>query len=131
VEFKTGQGVVVLQLIEPSYDVENGTITYGAEVLASYEGMNMTPVMTDQVAERLPAEFGPAALFIDDCPDIKLCVRTLAEAVITCGPIPDGPYGQCWQGLFKGGCEPCWEWETWEYLNGLCHDAYGPNCYAF
>jgi hypothetical protein len=64
-EFRTGQGVVVLDLIEPGYDPESGTLVYGAEILEGYGGENLMPVLAEQVAERLPAEFGPAALFID------------------------------------------------------------------
>jgi hypothetical protein len=64
-EFASGQGVVVLELIEPTYDPDTGTLTYGAELLEGYEGENLEPVVGDQLLERLPAEFGPAALFID------------------------------------------------------------------
>jgi hypothetical protein len=131
-EFKTGQGVVVLELIEPVYDADAGTVTYGAEVLEGYEGENLTPVFADQVADRLPAEFGPAALFIDDCADITGCYRNVmmldipsAEYV---GPIPGGPYGRCWEGIFQGGCEPCHY--TWDYLDGLCINTYGAGRWA-
>ena len=72
-EFERGQGVVVLKLVEPTYDAETGTLVYGAEVLEGYEGENLTPVLADQVAARLPAAFGPAALFIDDCWDLTVC----------------------------------------------------------
>ncbi len=134
-EFESGQGVVVLELLAPSYNAGTGALVYGAEVLDAYEGGNLEPVTHDQLAERLPAEFGPAALFIDDCYDLADCDYWdhSTERQRYAGPIPGGPYGQCWQGLFKGGCEPCWEWETWEYLAGLCNDAYPVckgECYA-
>ncbi len=129
-EFRAGQGVVVLQLIEPMYDLDSGTVTYGAEVLEGFEGENLMPVLAEQVAARLPAEFGPAALFIDDCPDLTACMYKSPNGLkYWIGDIPGGPYGQCWQGMFQGGCEPCWEWETWEYLAGLCNDAYPSLCH--
>jgi hypothetical protein len=127
-EFTAGQGVVVLELIEPVYDPQTGTLVYGAEVLDAYEGGNLEPVTREQLEARLPAEFGPNALFIDDCPDITSCYRSVIEAIFYLGPIPGGPYGKCWQGLFKGGCEPCHY--TWDYLNGLCQNAYGSSSWA-
>ena len=72
-EFKVGQAVVVLELLAPSYDADTGTLTYGAEVLDAYKGGNLEPVTHEQLTERLPAEFGPAALFIDDCHDLADC----------------------------------------------------------
>lgn len=70
-EFASGQGIVVLELIEPAYDPATGTLTYGAELLEGYEGENLEPVVGKQVIERLPAEFGSAALFIDSGRDIS------------------------------------------------------------
>jgi hypothetical protein len=134
-EFETGQGVVVLELIEPTYDAETGTLVYGAEVLEGYTGEYLIPVLADQVAERLPVALGPGALFIDDCPDITGCYMVVAGHSLTCGPIPGGPYGQCWDPMWSA-CYPCSDtWgnlsvpETWAYLNGLCQEAYG-SCFA-
>jgi hypothetical protein len=124
-EFQAGQGVVVLELIEPVYDAESGTLTYWAEVLEGYEGDNLIPVVAEQVAGRLPAEFGPAALFIDDCPDIKDCMKPIPLGWWKVGPIPGGPYGACWQGLLDG-CEPCHY--TVDYLKGLCNNGYPDEC---
>ena len=132
-EFKSGQGAVVLTLTDPVYDAQTDMLTYGADVLTGYQEGNLAPVTKDQVALKLPAEFGATALFIDDCPDLKSCYYNIIDTPFYAGPIPGGPYGQCWQGLFKGGCEPCWQWETWEYLAGLCNGAYGScrgACYA-
>jgi hypothetical protein len=70
-EFQAGQGVVVVQLIEPVYDPESETIVYGAEVLDAYQGTNLEPVTREALVERLPATFGPAALFIDDWLEVK------------------------------------------------------------
>src|SRR5699024_6376102 len=55
-EFTAGQGVVVLKLLDPSYDESTETLTYGAEVLDAYQGGNLEPVTREQIAERLPAE---------------------------------------------------------------------------
>jgi hypothetical protein len=133
-EFATGQGVVVLELIEPAYHPDTGTLVYGAEVLEGFGGDNLSPVLAEQVAERLPAEFGPAALFIDDCPNYTSCLVEVwasfggepvylgLEAI---GPIPNGPYKACFS---KDGaiCSPCDT--TLEKLTMLCNSAYPDAC---
>jgi hypothetical protein len=133
-EFRAGQGVVVLELLTPSYDANTGTLIYGAEVLEGYAGENLTPVLADQVAERLPAEFGPSALFIDDCPAITTCwhwvVGPTHPFVLPLAPIPGGPYGQCWNAT-TSSCQPCDY--TRASLDGLCNDTYSEcdgNCFA-
>jgi hypothetical protein len=128
-EFQAGQGVIIMELMTPDYDAAAGTLTYGVEGLGTFAGGGLEPVARDHVVERLPAEFGPAALFIDDCPDITQCVSDWDNRSI--GPIPGGPYGRCWQGLFQGGCQPCWY--TQQYLDDLCTTGYPwcrGHCYA-
>lgn len=133
-EFRAGQGVVVLQLIEPVYDADAGTVTYGAEVLRGYEGENLVPVVADEVAERLPAEFGPAALFIDDCPTYTSCLTEAwasfgGEPVFigleSVGPIPNGPYKACFS-KDTVTCAPCDT--TLQKLTDLCNAAYPDMC---
>jgi hypothetical protein len=135
-EFRAGQGVVVLELIQPTYAPETGTVVYGAEVLDAYQGGNLEPVTREQLAERLPADFGPAALFIDDCPHYTSCLMELwasfggepvyvgLEAV---GPIPNGPYKACFN---KDGaiCAPCDT--TLEKLEVMCNTAYPDVCFG-
>lgn len=125
-EFAAGDGIVVLELIEPVYDAETNTLTYGAELLEGYAGEGLEPVTRDQVEARLPAEFAHASLFIDDCPDVDTCMKPIPLGWWPVGPIPGGPYGACWQGVFQGGCQLCHY--TDEYLKGLCNDAYPDEC---
>jgi hypothetical protein len=135
-EFRAGQGVVVVELIEPRYDAETGTLVYGAEVLEGYEGENLVPVVAEQVAERLPAEFGPAALFIDDCPKnvYTMCTASAYDpsdgeyTFYPCGPLPGGPYDLCWN-LFAWGCVPCKHDWTFDELRDLCVLTYSSACY--
>jgi hypothetical protein len=131
-EFKAGQGVIVLELIEPVYDDATGTLTYGVEELATYAGDNLAPVTSEQLAERLPAEFGPAALFIDDCGEYVNCyytsfTRDSRYEYHLCGPIPGGPYKYCWN-LFEWGCVPCKHAWTYDELVGICQDGYTYEC---
>jgi len=133
-EFQTGQGVIVLQLIAPVFDAESGRLIYGAEVLQGYEGENLEPVIADQVAARLPAEFGPAALFIDDCPDYSACLmeswamidgKPIYLGLDDIGPIPGGPYLACFD-TASGVCAPCDP--AANDLQELCNSAYPDIC---
>ncbi len=133
-EFKAGQGVVVLQLIEPAFDAESGQLTYGAELLQGYGGENLAPVVADELAARLPAEFGPAALFIDDCPNYSVCLmeswamfngKPVYIGLDTIGAIPGGPYLACFDST-TGVCAPCDA--TQEELRNLCNSTYPDPC---
>jgi hypothetical protein len=133
--FEAGQGVVVLELIAPTYEAGTGTLTYGAEVLEGYGGDNLTPVLAEQVAERLPAEFGPAALFIDDCPNLTSCWDTntlgaVPEGVVgdgggrkVLGPIPSGSIPSRYN-LWYGRCNVTDG--NWNTAMSSCRSAY-PN----
>ena len=135
-EFRAGQGVVVLQLIGPTYDAGSGSVTYGAEVLQGYAGESLSPVIADQVTARLPADFGPAALFIDDCANYTGCMME-AWAMIdgqpyfvgleTIGPIPGGPYTACFD-TSTVSCIPCDT--TQEELEASCNAAYPDICFG-
>ncbi|MGD9711659.1 MAG: hypothetical protein AB7V46_06285 [Thermomicrobiales bacterium] len=131
-EFKAGDGVIVLELIAPVYDEATGTLTYGVEELATYAGDNLAPVMREQLVERLPAEFGPSALFIDDCGAYANCYYTSYTweqryEYHLCGPIPGGPYKECWN-LFEWGCVPCKHAWTYDELVATCQSAYTYEC---
>lgn len=131
-EFDAGQGVVVLELFQPSYDPASGTLTYGAESLATFVGDGLEPVTRDLVVERLPAEFGPASLFIDDCGAYQNCYYTSYTYEQTyeyhlCGPIPGGPYKECWQ-LLEWGCAPCKDAWTYDELVSICQNGYTYEC---
>ena len=130
-EFKSGQGVVVLKLIEPVYDVVSGTLIYGADTLQGYAGDNLAPVTKAELTERLPATFGAAALFIDDCPVYTNCAVQVwyiisgkqYSRIETVGPIPGGPYQACFNGT---ACAPCTT--TFDDLYALCNNAYPDAC---
>jgi hypothetical protein len=131
-EFKAGDGVVVLELITPVYDAAASTLTYGAELLEGFAGENLAPVTEAQVAERLPAEFASATLFIDDCPDITRCKRNdpvdsffIEYKVYDVGPIPGGPYGRCWSWK-TFNCDPCHY--SWDEFNAFCNEGYPDQC---
>jgi hypothetical protein len=133
-EFEAGQGVVVLELISPAYDPATGLLTYGAVGLGAFAGERLESVTRDQVAERLPAQFGPAALFIDDCPSYGSCSADVWAmfnghpvyiGVEVISPIPGGPYPACFNPETVA-CEPCTT--TMDELAELCRTAYPEFC---
>lgn len=113
--------VVVLELNDPTYDAEAGTITYGATLLADYEDEGLSHV-TEQQHETVPETFGRASLFIDDCADLTTCYVLETDSV---GPIPGGPYGACFS-VIPLGCLPCNH--SLNSLRDLCNNAY-PACH--
>jgi hypothetical protein len=127
-EFERGQGVVVLELIEPVYDASTGTLVYGAEALAGYQGESLTPVVAEQIAARLPATFGPAALFIDACADLTTCWCAVPHDGTDLGPVPDSPVAMVW----AFGYARCWPKSWGEYVNGIssCWAAYSAAAYS-
>jgi hypothetical protein len=62
-----GTDVIVVELTQPSYDAEAGTLTYMAQVLALEEEDAATFGLTEEplTAEAIPLTFGSGTLFID------------------------------------------------------------------
>ena len=129
-----GDDVVVLELVEPTYDPGMGTLAYGAEILAEYAGEGLAHVAERQLDEALPESFGRASLFIDDCKDLVGCHNcprcgyfddVLNPVDWYVGPIPGGPIGQCWN-WSSVGCQPCRNDQA--YYNDVCNRAYPEAC---
>jgi hypothetical protein len=122
-ETETGEQVVILELITPAFAAETGTLTYGAQILAEYEGEGLAAVITDALATELPETFGRVTLFIDDCPDLTTCRSWNGDRLdsFPVGPLPGGPQGQCWS-WDDLACLPCHT--TYELLAQSCMDIY-------
>ncbi|MGN6032325.1 MAG: hypothetical protein ACTHQE_11750 [Thermomicrobiales bacterium] len=119
-----GDDVLVVELLNPAYDAAHGTLTYGANVLGAYTGDGLAFQAARQGDASLPQTLGAVSLFIDDCPDLSDCIVTggpvYSAKVI--GPIPDGPYGQCWH--WKDlDCKPC-DGHDDSYFADLCNQSY-------
>jgi hypothetical protein len=117
------EDIAVLELLNPRYDEATKGATYDAKVLEEWERsleMGFSEAPTDPAA--LAPSFGAAHLFIDDCPDLTTCVNDNGDAV---GPIPGGPYGQCfnWQSFCQPDNPNC-NGPTVNQLNGLCDETY-------
>ena len=90
-----GDEVVVLELLDPAYDADAGTVTYGAEVLAEYAGEGLAHVAERQAGAAPPEAFGRASLFIDDCPDGT--IHCLSPTVgLDCNVAGTVSVGTCW-----------------------------------
>jgi len=125
--------VVVLELLAPTYDEATATLTYGATILAEYEGDGLTHVAAQQQGGEVPETFGRASLFIDDCAPATDCNVLvwggMASHYESVGPIPGAPYHKCWHfGDFV--CHPCTEqgdvneFISNAYLSDLCNSTY-------
>jgi hypothetical protein len=94
-----GIEVAVLELTNPTYDETTSTAAYDITLLAGDDaslGMRFEELATDFSA--LPATFGSAHLFIDDCPDVKIgCI---------------GLFDNEHKG-FAGTAGACWDWSDW------------------
>lgn len=86
--------VVVLELTAPAYDEATKTATYETKVLADYAKMGITLQEEPKGTTDLPAQFGTASLFIDDCPD----------GTVGCYAID----GHLWGVIYSVGF--CWDW---------------------
>jgi len=84
------QEVLIIELLNPEYDLDPGALTYDARVLADCSDDGLAHLAAQQEGS-MSESFGAGSLFIDDCPN--------GEA--TC----DGSSA----GRIKGiGC--CWSW---------------------
>jgi hypothetical protein len=126
--------VLVVELLNPVYtrtfgEVGGDFLTYEAKVLAEYRGEGLEAWVPQADDDQLPQEFTQVSLFIDDCPDLTWCMALTENSGISgskVGPIPGGPIGTCWGGLFEG-CQPCNKSLTRASLARQCDQAHpGP-----
>ena len=95
------EDILVVELIDPTYDADAGSVTYGVNILSDYEG-GLAFVAGRQGDEDLAPTFGEASLFINDCPDANPLYCLSYCAVV--GDL--GTRGMCWSwSTFR--CEPC------------------------
>jgi hypothetical protein len=94
--------VIVLELLNPQYDAATQSLTYDVRILDAFDGSGLSFEEEPRQPDPAGEEFGPAELFIDDCPNLNECYNALSQPV---GPIPGGPYGTCWS-WGGSGCQP-------------------------
>ena len=102
--------MLVVELLDPAFDADTGTVTYGANVLTDYDGAGLASLAARQRDEALPATLSNVSLFIDDCPDIANCYTPdVGDGTTNVGPVPGGPIGACWTWRELGVCAVQWQ----------------------
>ena len=104
--------VLVLELIDPTYDPATGTATYDVRVLADEAAVDLTLLQEPVAVTEAPRQFEAASLFIDDCPDVSIiCYLDEGSNSTMVGTYTAG---QCWD--YGDAC--C----------SLCNDALDQGC---
>jgi hypothetical protein len=108
--FSTADGngdIAVLELIDPTFDASNGTVTYSVRLLDDVESVGLSLETTPVSAESAPRDFAAASLFIDDCPDGQVvCLAGDGSGEIGQFPSPSGSMGFCYDAA-QICCKPC------------------------
>jgi hypothetical protein len=127
--------IAVVELFNPVFDPQSPRVTYDVRVLKEWEetlDMEFSEVQTD-LAE-LASSFGPAHLFIDDCPDATMTCNTYDAQghATTVGTIDNSEHdGYCYN-WGAAGCYPCSPWfsgysgrdEATRYWNAQCNERF-------
>lgn len=122
-------GVAVVELRDPLWDAATASLTYDVRLLTDAEG-DGTAFFSARAGEELSAEFGEAALFIDDCADGQaFCFAEVDYSKGYADPkgsaLGSVSFGQCWEwAILK--CFMC-EHEP-QRIGQRCHDKFGARC---
>jgi hypothetical protein len=123
--------VAVLELLNPVVDIAAGTVGYEATLLDDYAATGLRHLIDRRETDDVPAAFGAASLFIDDCP--KQSVICLPSGSNQCDVLGSGEIGGCWS-WSKFACVFCnspsaWCDENVTTCNGSCQGHYARACY--
>jgi len=122
--------VLLVELMNPTYDAGTRTLTYEANLLHQYpnaRGAALAPLAAKPHAAPPAATFGGASLFIDDCPDLTQCGYYVVDVFYSVGPLPSGPIAMCWSSS-SDACVPCDPSVSVSALALFCDQAYPRQC---
>jgi hypothetical protein len=126
-----GEDVIVVELLNPQWDSRSQTLTYDVVVLDEYVGDGYGE-LAQQADPELPETFGHTSLFIDDCPDLTVCVNDLDSHQgfqRFVAPLPGGPRKQCLRRVGEGiHCFVCDEHINKNDLAQECAESYPDDC---
>ncbi len=118
-----GTDIAVVELTNAVYDPSGPSVTYDATALEAWsDTVEMGFAEEPTGLDALPASFGAAHLFIDDCPDWPTyCVTTNPQDIT---------------GRFLGNEGHCWSWNQFTcmmcqakpYYQALCQQAFPTLC---
>jgi hypothetical protein len=114
--------ILVVELIDPSYDPATGQIRYQLRVLDDVSQADLQLETAPLTAADAVGEFAAASLFIDDCDDGSVtCYASDGSTVV--GTIPDsGSMGYCWN-WGPACCAPCQSPGNGDW-SGTCNDTF-------
>jgi len=114
--------ILVVELIDPSYDATTGQIRYQLRVLDDVSQVDLELETAPLTAADAVGEFTAASLFIDDCDDGTVtCYASDGSTVV--GTIPgSGNMGYCWNWL-AACCAPCQSPGNGDW-SGTCNDTF-------
>ncbi len=124
-----GTDIAVVELTNPTYDEPGATATYDISVLENYSDVDMQfGEAPDDLAAVAPS-FGPAHLFIDDCPNdtIRCSAPYYGDVWQTVGTFDN--QGFCYDYLLCVPCEPYghnppYRGAVVDYWSQKCNDTY-------
>lgn len=129
--FETAPGetdVAVVELFAPTFNQDSQGVTYDVAVLGNWQAeldLDFTEAPTDLAA--IASSFGPAQLFIDDCPDATMRCRKRGSGEVI-GEIPNEDHdGYCYS-YFNVACLPCSP--AWDYQGNENASYWGSQCTA-
>jgi hypothetical protein len=114
--------VLVVELIDPTYDPATGQVTYQLHALDDVAEVGLSLETESVSAADAAGDFSAASLFIDDCPD----------GVVWCNnnggvfPIQGSAIGYCYN-WGKVCCSPCAAVDL-DYWAGQCNTVYADQC---
>jgi hypothetical protein len=111
------EDLAVVELFDPVYDAANKTLKYNVSIIGQPDLSYAT--LNERADKALPETFGPAALFIDDCPDSTLdCCKK--DSLIGCSDcIGNIPVHCCYR---YGLCKLC---SSDDYYRKKCIEQFG------
>ena len=108
--------VIVVELFDPIYNAANKILHYTVSILE--EPNHSYAIFNERHDKSLPEQFGPTALFIDDCADCcYYCCKS--DNTTECGCIR---VGCCWHWYEPLECKPCRS-----HLD-KCKEIFGAHC---
>lgn len=114
--------VVVVELIDPTYDPATGLATYDVKVLADDTAVDLTLEQQPLSAADAPRQFQAASLFIDDCPNGSIYCIT-PETINPNNNPPETPSQQIGMNVDIGFC--------YDWAGACCWPCGGPGSVAY
>jgi len=92
-----GEDVLVVELLDSTFDENAGTLTYGANVLKGDQAVSgLAYAQAQQKDGTIAAEFTHASLFIDNCPDTSIWCFTSKGLLVCDAEGLVNNIGTCW-----------------------------------